>query len=289
MEIETADELGRLWQAVSSPARLSIVYKVSVVFITPERPTKAVAPPVESISLSADPASLPFADSGQVIGTFREVSYRAPDLSARRFEQSPATVAAGERVFLLGAGLNQVTSSRVFLLTADGASEFEVTTWIVPNPVPPAPPVETSSRIVLQLPATVAALPAAGTALANTPPAGVYQLCVGDATNRSNSTPLSIAAKLTIPPGPPAPILSSVAGVFTVNGVGFIGGQTELLIGTVKLAEAAGAPAVGEFDVNAAGSVMTFQLPSNLPAGIHAVRVRVNRVESAPTWWIQVP
>lgn len=290
MEIETADELGRLWQAVSAPARLSMVYKVSVVFITPESPATGIAPPVKVFSVEADPATLAFAESGAVIGTSRRVSYRAADATDRSFDQSPATVAAGERVFLLGAGLGLASSNRVFLLTADGSSQFEVTAWRVTNPVPPAA-IETNSRFVLELPATVGPLPAAlpppGAALTETPPAGVYQLCVGDGVKLSNSTPLSIAAKLTTPPGPSS-IISEAAGVFSINGVGFISGRTELLIGTVKLDEALGAPAVGEFDVSAAGDVMTFKLPPNLPSGIHAVRVRVNGIESAPTWWVQI-
>lgn len=292
MEIESADELSRIWQAASPPARLSVVYKVSVVFLTPEEPAKPIAPPVEEVSLAAGPVSLPFAAGGAVATTFRKVSYQAPSpdltVSPRSFDQSPATVAAGERVVLLGDGLNQPSSNRVFLLAADG-SEFEVTSWMVPDPPAPAGPIQTSSRIMLELPATVAALPAPGTALNDTPPAGVYQLRVGNAIERSNATPVSIAANLTIPPGPPAPVLVPAAGIFTINGIGFVGGNTEVLIGTVALTEAGGAPAAGEFDVNAGGTVMTFRLPGDLPSGLFGVRVRVNHVESAPAWWVQIP
>jgi hypothetical protein len=125
--------------------------------------------------------------------------------------------------------------------------------------------------------------------MTNTPPAGVYQLRVGDASYRSNATPFSIAARLTLPAGPPPPpILTPVAGLYTVNGAGFIGGLTEVLIGTVSLEAVAGAPAAGQFDVNALGTVITFQAPANIPTGLHTVRIRVNNVESAPTWWIQV-
>ena len=35
MEMQTADEMARLWQALSTPLRLSVVYKVTVAFITP--------------------------------------------------------------------------------------------------------------------------------------------------------------------------------------------------------------------------------------------------------------
>lgn len=288
MEVETADELSRVWQAAQPPARLSLVYKVSVVFITPEAPTRPIAPPVEEISIVAAPASLPFAESGQLATTFRKVSYRAPDLSVRSFDQSPATVAAGERVALIGAGLNGPASNQIFLLSADG-SEFEVTPWMVANPAPPAPAVQTSSRVTLDLPGTVAPLPAAGSILADTPPPGVYQVSVGNATARSNATPVSIAAKLTIPAGPPQPILSPAGADFTVAGLGFAAGSTELLLGAARLNEVGGAPAAGEFQLNPAGTLVTFQLPAGLSAGLYPVRIRVNHVESAPTFWVQVP
>lgn len=296
MHVESTDELSRFWQSTTSAARLSVVYKVSVVFITPEEPTTAIAPAVKRISLAADPVSLPFANDGQVIGTLRNVSYRSPDLAIvpqpdmRAFDQSPATVAAAERLYLFGAGLNQTTSGRVFLLMADGSAEYEVTSWKVPDPIPPAPKLQTSSRITLDLPATVGALPVnPGDPMTSTPPAGVYQLRVGNATYRSNATPFSVAARLTLPAGPPPPpILTPAAGLYTINGAGLIGGATEVLIGTVRLEEVAGPPAAGEFDVNATGEAITFRLPANIPVGLHTVRIRVNHVESAPTWWIQV-
>jgi len=265
-----------------------VVYKVSVVFITPEAPTRAIAPPVEEFTIVAAPTSLPFADSGQVATTYRRVSYRAPDLTVISFDQSPATVAAGERVSLIGAGLNGAASNRGFLLSADG-SEFEITPWIVANPPAPAPPTQTSSRMILELPATIAPLPAPGSILADTPPAGVYQVRVGDATGRSNATPLSIAARLTIPAGPPQPILTPAGADFTVGGVGFISNRTEVLLGGVRLSEVGAPPAAGEFDLNPAATLITFQIPAGLSAGLYPVRVRVNNVESAPTWWVQVP
>jgi len=288
MEVETADELSRVWQAASPPARLSVVYKVSVVFITPEAPTQPIAPPVEQFTIVAAPTSLPFADSGQVATTYRRISYRAPDLTLRSFDQSPASVAAGERVSLIGAGLNGVASNRVFLLSADG-SEFEITPWMIADPPSPAPPVQTNSRMILELPATVASLPAPGSILADTPPAGVYQIRVGDVTGRSNATPLSIAAGLTIPAGPPQPVLSPAGADFTVAGVGFISNHTEVLLGGVRLNEVNAPPGAGEFELNPAATSITFQVPASLAAGLYPVRVRVNNVESAPTWWVQVP
>jgi hypothetical protein len=41
MEPQSVDEVGRLWQAFSTPIRLSVVYRASVVFLEPELPVKA--------------------------------------------------------------------------------------------------------------------------------------------------------------------------------------------------------------------------------------------------------
>jgi hypothetical protein len=297
MEAETADELGRLWQAVTVPARFAVVYKVSVVFVTPPRLTKTVSPPPKTVGLSVDPASLPYAGLGQVLGTLRTVAYRSPQLSGvpqpdmRSFEQSPATAAPGQTLLLLGAGLDQDTAQRTYLLMP-GGTEFEISSWVVPNPAPPPTPpplIDTASRRVLQLPATVGAPPA------NTPEPGVYQLRVGSdaakgdaVTYRSDSTPFSIGALLSVPAGPPPPpLLSPLGPTYTVNGLGFIPGQTEVLLDTIKLDETGGALAAGLFNVTA--TALTLQLPANLKPGLYTLRVRVNNVESAPTWWIQFP
>jgi hypothetical protein len=56
MEIESVDKLGFLWQAFSAPFRLSAVYKVSVVFITPYVTQRAPALPVKQVIVAADAA-----------------------------------------------------------------------------------------------------------------------------------------------------------------------------------------------------------------------------------------
>lgn len=293
MEVESADELARMWQATTAAHRLSAVYKVSVVFVTPLAPTSGVAPKPTSFHLSADPTALPLASAGQVIGTLRVVNYLAPDATAtgsipRSYDLSPATVAAGEEFLLLGAGLNQATSQQLYLLLPNGV-EYNISAWKTPNPGPPVNLLQTDARMTLRLPATVGALPA------NTPPPGIYQLRVGvdGATPyRSNATPFSIAARVNGPTGgppPPAPILTPAGGLFTLNGLGFSAGQTEVLLDTVALVAGAGATNPGEFGLNPAGTAITFRLPANLSAGRYTVRVRVNGVESAPAWWIVLP
>jgi len=60
MELETAEELGRLWQAVATSARLAAVYKVSVVFMTPaESGPQAEAVKSLAIVTGADPSAPP--------------------------------------------------------------------------------------------------------------------------------------------------------------------------------------------------------------------------------------
>jgi hypothetical protein len=295
MNVETADEISRLWQATTAAMRLSTVYKVSVVFMTPEAPARPIAPNPERLVIGADATALPFAKTGQVTGTRRTVAYNFPADSdadppvtiskAASYDLSPASAAPGQRATLAGAGLNQPTSDNVWLLAPDG-SETNVTAWKAPDPIPPSSILQTESQIVLDLPATSGAAPA------NTPAPGVYQLRAGnglaanaDGAQRTNATPFAIAARI---PAADPPLLAEFAGVYTFNGAGFVPGSTEVLLETVALTAAGGAPAAGEFHVPNATTI-AFRPPATLPAGRYGVRVRVNNVESDPSWWIELP
>jgi hypothetical protein len=292
MAVESADDMARLWQAITSPMRLAAIYRVSVIFMTPPV-TPTAAPQVTAISFSADPASLPYAELGQVIGTARHVSYAAPDSTVANpeivdFDFSPATVAPKQEVTLYGAGLSQSTAARVYLL-ADGAPEQEVTHWIVPitNPNPPPATILSDSKIVLRLPDSI------GTPPTDSPPPGVYQLRVGSdvakgdpVDYRSNATPFSIAARIdvsTLPPNPPI-----LPAPYSLKGRGFVVGQTEVLLDTVALTPALAPPMDGEFQITGSGTGIDFKPPLSLKPGRYSVRVRVNRVESDPSWWIIV-
>jgi len=283
MEVESADEVGRLWQAITSSLRLSVVYKASVIFIEPPTPPTLAKQP-ETINLAISPTTLPFATAGQVICTYIRVDYVGPNETPlqpdpRSFELVPAVVAPGipaRRLQLYGAGLNQSSSDHLYLLLPNG-TEQEVTTWLVPNPALPAAPVQTAAKLTLDIP------------IVGILPAGVYQLrvgnglAIGDANAiRSNATPFSIAAWVD-PAG--GPILSPVGGIYTVNGMGFAPGALEVLLETVSLSQNV-AVGPGQFDVNGAGTVIRFQLPTNLPNGRYGVRVRVNGVESPPAKWV---
>lgn len=272
MEVETADEIGRLWQAITSSMRLSVVYKVSVIFIEPESPPE-LAKPVEKINLSVNPTSLPFANTIQLIGTYIKVEYKGlnhtqlePD--NRSYDLFPAVVAPTQSFYLYGAGLNTISTEHIYLLDANGKQQDIIDNWKSDTQNP-----QTNgelSRLVLQLPDS------------NIPSAGVYQLCVGNGNIRSNATPFSIAA--WVEPGN-EPILTAVGDTYTLNGLGFIVGKTEVILETILLTESSNL-APGFFTVNQNGTIIQFQLPDNLPNGKYSVRVRVNQVESPPAKWI---
>jgi hypothetical protein len=298
MEIESIDSISRFWQAVTVPFRLSLMYKVSVVFLTPPAPP-AHAKQVSRYSLAVEPASFPFAPDGQVFGTSSSSSFIAPDSTVGNLrtvdvDYSPATVTPGQRFFLLGAGLNQGTdysgpapnpgtSYLVNLrLPPDYKVPKDVSAWKTPDTGSPQNAIQTSHRVVLDLPATVGPLPG------NAPPPGVYLLEVAGAGSPSNSTPFSVAARVDAPAPPALPILTPAAGVFTVNGMGFVAGNTEVLLDSLGLtAVPAGPLSAGQFTV-ASASNLTFKIPASLPAGLYSVRVRVNQVESPPAVWIKV-
>jgi hypothetical protein len=138
--------------------------------------------------------------------------------------------------------------------------------------------VQTTSAVLIDLPASVGAAPA------NAPLPGVYQLRSGAGTARTNSVPVSIAPAITGVVNPP--LLAPAAGVFTVNGLGFVAGKTEVLLDAVPLAEVGAAPAAGEFQIT--GDSIAFMPPTNLASGRYGLRVRVSGVESAPSWWVDL-
>jgi hypothetical protein len=69
--------------------------------------------------------------------------------------------------------------------------------------------------------------------------------------------------------------------------MGFIAGQTQVLLETLALTEAQAPPPAGRFSVIDIQTIV-FQPPAGLPAGLYGLRIRVNQVESPPSWWVQV-
>jgi hypothetical protein len=135
----------------------------------------------------------------------------------------------------------------------------------------------------------VFALPAtAGTAPADAPAAGVYQLRVGSGALgssgavRSGSVSISVAAYVDPSAGP---VLSGSAP-FTVTGAGFLVGVTEVLVGTIALSDVASAPAAGQVSIESSGASFSLAPPAGTSGQVLPVRVRVNGIESDPALWV---
>ena len=303
MEVESVDSISRFWQATTMPFRLSVMYRVAVVFLTPPA-APASAKQVSRFTLAVDPFPPSFATNGSVFGTSSTATFmdpKSPPGSPKTLsvDYSPAVVTPGQRFYLYGTGLNQGndysgpapnsgTSYRVYLRSPpDYQLEQEITSWKVADSGSPGDAAQTSARVVLEVPVSEGSPPTGA------PPPGVYSLAVGsdagpDAiTFRTNTTPFSIAALVSAPGSPALPILAPVAGIYTVTGMGFMAGATEVMLETVPLDPVAGPPGAGQFNVADVGTI-TFQAPAGLPAGIYGVRIRVNQIESAPAVWIQI-
>lgn len=277
MEEEKPDEANRRWQAYSTPFRLAMVYRVSVIFLAPDRETAEPAEPPSQIGLSVSPSHPGLTKGGWLANSASRAVYQP--YPAQPGEQilhdySPALGVPGSTVLLMGKSLDQPTSQRLYLLDGGGA-EVEVTAWRRPAAG------QNASRALITLPSAVGAPPGAS------PTPGVYLLRVGSAIAqgdamdyRSNSVPLSFAARIDPVPTP----WLAVGGVFSLWGVGFMDGHTEVIIDTAALlAVTPGAdPEPGQFALNPAGTGIAFRLPDNLPPGSYVVRVRVRGVEGPP-------
>jgi hypothetical protein len=280
LDAEKADEANRRWQSYSTAFRLSAVYRVSVVFLSPTAIAPAPAPHPQRVGLSLAPMALPFARAGALNSTASRVDFAPPNPKPGDtvvYDYSPAVVAPGGQFSVFGGGLDQATSQRLYLIDAL-ATETEVTPW-------KAPAAEnTASRVVATLPGTVGAM------TANSPEPGVYQLRVGssiakgDAKDyRSNSTPLLITALSNPVPSPWVP----VGGVFSFTGAGFVEGATELLLDTVLLSASGAAPGPGEFQI--AGNTINFRPSAGTASGTYFIRLRVRGVEGSPVGRITLP
>jgi hypothetical protein len=285
MEHRSYDELSRLWQATTAPLRMSLVYRAAVVFIDSD-PAPAPAPETKfRPTLAAGSLPLPLPSPGPdgqpvLFGTFRGGSYLGPAGAAVPFSQSPATVAPGQTVWLVGAhlGTGDVSGgvpASTYLLPPTGGAEVDVTTW--------ADAADSSAaKVVLTLPAAV------GPAPTGAPSPGVYQLRVGSGApgspgvTRSGSIPVSVAAFVSSAGGP---VLTGPAP-FTVSGTGFVPGMTEVFVGTSELTETTTAPGPGEVRIASSGTSFSFWPPAGPAGTVLPVRVRVNGIESDPALWV---
>jgi hypothetical protein len=280
LEVQSADDMARLWQALSTPLRLSTVYKASVIFMTPSETIPPAGPPPRKIGLSVDPTQLPVTGGARVFGVSSTVAADVPpgatpsDVGLVAWGASASVARAGDNMVLTGAGLDLPEFSHVYLVNPD-ATELEVSAWRTP---PTAEP-----QVRLRLPAAVGAAPGA------TPTPGIYSLRVGSdapATVRSNAVPLSIAARIDGVLNPPR-LVPDGLGFYNVAGAGFTAAEIQVFLGAQALHRVAATPGPGEFQVGAGDTSFRFKPPASLAPGRHALGVRVNSVDSPPSWYVE--
>jgi hypothetical protein len=281
MEHRSYDELSRLWQATTAPLRMSVVYRAAVVFIDPDpKPESVTEPETTDFSVTVDPVPLPLPEAPNqypvLFGTERELSYVTPGGTPPPLWLSNTALVPGQNAWLLGSYLGVAgESDQVYLLSADGTGEVDITAWTVPAE-------STTSKFALALPAVV------GSAPTDSPAPGVYLLRVGSGTLgspgavRSGSISITVAAYVDPAPGP---VLSGSAP-FTVTGAGFTSGQTEVLVGTTALADTSGTPAAGQVKLDPFGTSFSFAPPAGPSGEVLPVRVRVSGIESDPALWV---
>jgi hypothetical protein len=271
MEHRSYDEMSRLWQATTSPLRLSVVYRAAVVFLDqdlapqPNKDTSSINVVVGNaggkLPVAASPAGAPQASPPGsppppvLFGTFRQGSYIGPSGEVVSFTQEPAAVAAGQQVWLMGANLS---GANIYLESATGAIS-DITGWVVAS-------ASTPSRVVIEVPSATASPPG------SPPAAGQYQVRVG-----MYEVPLSIAPRVDPATGP---ITSGSALV--LSGAGFGPGELEIAVGTTQV------PA-NQVTVGAGGGSVsfTYTAPGVAPGSVLPISVRVNGVEADPALWVR--
>ena len=280
MEVETADEMSRLWQALSTPLRLSVVYKVSIVFVTPsDQPLVPAAAPT-GVGLAVAPKGVSSSVPARIFGAAVRASFTVPKGATAKHADAipssivPGLVRPGDDLIVTGAGLDLAAYGKAYL-SAPGGIEREVTAW--------RQGTASGSDLRLRFPATVGTPPAAS------PSPGNYLLTVGSdgPTVRSNAAAVAVAARIDGLIKPPK-LDPDGGGFYTVHGAGFTAAVTEVFLNDVPLARVAGTPAAGEFQIDPTETSLVFKPPSGLPSGRYFLRVRVNQIDSPPSWYIEI-
>jgi hypothetical protein len=299
VEADSIEEMSRLWQAITVPIRLSSMFRVAIVFLTPEGPPEAdKRTPVEvSLSVSADLnlASPTPEPAPQLFEVAPQIAYRVdpdPLNPSATALIGQAAAAAGESVRLLGSGLDQADAAVVYLSPKGGGPEWPIPAAWRAFGTSASGTAGDADEVVVHLAATYGAVPASGTALAHTPPPGAYQIAVGQpgVGFRSNALLLSIAPQV-LGIGPDDTVLPPNAShVYSFTAAGLIAGQTSVLIDQIALT-IGGAVAPGVATVNVGTGAIAFELPTTgLTSGTYLpVRLIVNSVEAPPGWWVKVP
>jgi hypothetical protein len=287
LEMQTADEMSRLWQALSTPLRLSVVYKVSVTFITPSDRPITSQPPPGAVGLAVAPGRTVSAAAARLFGAAVRESFIVPKDADQAadipYMLAPGLVRPGDDLIVTGDGLDRADYAKVYLRDSPNdavAKEFEISPWRL------APASPSNMRVGFKK--SVADLPGVPGPLTDSPPPGLYWLCIGSDVPkvRSNLVPVAVAAFIDsagLPPTPPPRHLDPVGGVYTISGLGFTAGKTEVFLGDVALAE--GGVGDGQFLI-VGGTQIEFKPPAALPPGTYGLRVRVNGIDSPPSWRI---
>jgi len=307
VEADSIEEMSRLWQAITVPIRLSAMFRVAVVFLTPQSPPVGDSrPPVEyALSVGADlnlPSPVPepepklFSLAMQMVYS---VAPNATDPSEVVQVQGPPGLAAGDIFRVRGSGLDGPDAAAVFLSPAGGGgSEWPITTWRQPGTLTSPTGTNPNELAVLFAP-NYGATPASGTALSNTPMPGKYLLTVGKAgtTIRSKALPISIAPEVRGITSPNTVLPARAGGVYTFTAAGIVTGQTSILLNqTALMIGAAVGPGIATLTAaptaqNPDNWSISFQLPAAVfPSGAYVqVRLVVNSIEALPGWWVQIP
>jgi hypothetical protein len=287
IEADTIEEMSRLWQAITVPIRLSALIRAGVIFIAPVKPQPAphLPPLVANLSVEPEPAAtgipLLFAGGGVVMPPALESSDPASVTSSA----GPLTAVGGSSLVVAGNELALPAAAQVFLRAAGGATEWDVSAWRQGTPE--------AGRTTLLLPAAYAdpasGLPAPPTA---TPVAGIYSLSVGSSAPafRSNAIPIAIGPRVDNVATPPQ-LSPNGSGVYAIAGAGFVPAATIVTLGAIPLTlTGAATPAAGQFTVNAAGTAISFMLPSPAPPkGNYPVLIQVNGIAASPGWVVVLP
>jgi hypothetical protein len=313
VEADSIEEMSRLWQAIAVPIRLSAMFRVAVVFLTPEKqPQPDQRPPVEvSLSVAADlNAPLPVPEAKpRLIELAMQIAYRVPpdatDPSQVVALPGQPAVAAGESVRVRGSGLDTADGAVAYLMPA-GVPPGSGQEWPIPSGwriagtpslvVSASGTASNADEMLLRLPAAYGDLPAGGTALTATPPPGKYTLAVGNAPSaspavRSNALPVSVAPQMN-GIGPSSPVLQPSGGVYSFTASGLIAGLTTILLDQTALTPGiAAAPGEAAIVENAGVWTVAFELPATgfISGSYLPVRVVANSIEAPPGWWVLIP
>jgi hypothetical protein len=305
VEADSIEEMSRLWQAITVPIRLSAMFRVAVVFLTPETDAPAqMRTPVEvTLSVAPDlnaPEPSPVANPAPTPRLFEvamQMAYRVDPNPTNPAPITPAPsqpgAAAGERLRIRGSGLDGIDAAAVYLSPKGGGPVWPIGGWRVLGTSASGTSGD-ADELVLDFPAAYGALPASETPLTATPPPGMYQIAVGTTTPAFRSLPLPIAvAPQVLGIGPGETVLTTTANppfIYSFTASGLVAGETSVLIDQTPLTIAA-TLAAGTATVDAITGAIQFELPAiGFISGSYVpVRIIVNNVEAPPGWWVQIP